>query len=311
MEPTQKTTAKDFFLNLGAIIALYTTVYNLINLLFTVINKAYPQITNGYCYGCSQSISFPVATLIIFFPIFIFLSWLMSKDFVIHPEKKNLGIHKWLTYITLFIAGLAFAGDLVTILYYFIDGQELTTGFLLKALAVLVISGLLFYYYITDIRKMMTSHEKMSWRILAGVIILTSISWGFFVLGSPRTQRLIKYDEQKVNDLQNINNQVQSYFQMKGSLPLSLSDLSVVNGYVPVDQQTGKAYEYILIGQSAKTYELCATFNKESTTQKGGYLAYPTYGGDGFTYWNHPVGRYCFEQTIDKIMYPKGIQYLQ
>ncbi|MGH7250038.1 MAG: DUF5671 domain-containing protein, partial [Minisyncoccia bacterium] len=124
MEPQTKTSAKDFFINLGAIVALYTTVVSLVNLLFTVINTAYPQITSGYNYLSSQSISWPVATLIIFFPIFLLLMWLLGKDYKIHPEKQNSGIHKWLTYITLFIAGLTIAIDLITVLYYFLDGQE-------------------------------------------------------------------------------------------------------------------------------------------------------------------------------------------
>ncbi len=42
-----------------------------------------------------------------------------------------------------------------------------------------------------------------------------SIIWGFSVLGSPHTQRLIKYDEQKINDLQYINSQIQSYYSNK------------------------------------------------------------------------------------------------
>ena len=73
---TQKSNAKDFILNLGAIIALFTIVWNVINLLFTAINKAFPQIGTIHSYLIqSYSISFPVATLIIFFPIFVFLMW--------------------------------------------------------------------------------------------------------------------------------------------------------------------------------------------------------------------------------------------
>src|SRR5579872_6388966 len=150
-----KASAKDFFLNLGTIVALYTTVISLLNLLFTVINRAYPQVTtysyNGTYYGSSSSsISWPVAVLIIFFPIFILLMWLLERSYHIEPEKKHLGVRKWLTYITLFIAGLTLAGDLVTVLYFFIDGQELTTGFLLKVFVVLVITAAVFFYYISD-----------------------------------------------------------------------------------------------------------------------------------------------------------------
>ena len=105
----KQSNAKDFFINLGAIVALYTVVGSLISLLFTVINRAYPQIVSGYDYVGSQSISWPVAILIIFFPIFILLMWLLEKEYRQFPEKQNGGVHRWLTYITLFISGLVIA----------------------------------------------------------------------------------------------------------------------------------------------------------------------------------------------------------
>ena len=215
--PSAKTSAKDFFLNLGAIVALYTTVVSLLNLLFTVINTAYPQITAYYYYN-SQSISMPVATLIIFFPIFILLMWLLEKSYTAEPEKKHLSIRKWLTYITLFVAGLTLAGDLVTVLYYFIDGQELTTGFILKVLSVFVVILAVFLYYISDIRNKLTKSSQKVWLIISAVIILASIVWGFAVLGSPYTQRLVKYDSQKISDLQNLQYQVISYWQTNGAI---------------------------------------------------------------------------------------------
>src|SRR5438128_2154359 len=107
-----KASAKDFVINLGAIVALYTVSISLLDLLFTVINSAFPETTGNYYYGYSASISWPVATLIIFFPVFVLLMWLMEKSYLAEPEKRNLGVKRWLTYITLFIAGLAMAIDL-------------------------------------------------------------------------------------------------------------------------------------------------------------------------------------------------------
>ncbi len=150
---SSKTSAKDFFLNLGAIVALYTMVVALLNLLFRVINVAFPQTLNTYGYFGSQSISFPVATLIIVFPIFVLLMWLLEKGYVAEPEKRHLAVKRWLSYITLFVAGIILSGDLVTVLYYFIDGQELTGGFLVKVLSVFVVTLMVFMYYISDIKE--------------------------------------------------------------------------------------------------------------------------------------------------------------
>ncbi len=292
-----KASARDFFINLGAIVALYVTVVSLLNLLFTVINNAYPQIVNGYNYAYSSSISFPVATLIIFFPIYVFLMVILEKGYKTEPEKKQLGIRKWLTYITLFIAGLTLAGDLVSVIYFFIDGQELTTGFLLKALSVLVVVMWVFWYYLSDIQDKLTQKKRKMLGAILGIIIVSSIAWGFAVLGSPRTQQLIKYDQQKVNDLQILNSEVQSYYQMKGSLPLTIAELSAVQySDTRTDMQSGKPYEYNLIGQSAKAYELCAEFNKASDEARAetSIAMYPY----APTSWTHPAGRYCFQLAI-------------
>ena len=298
MDPQKpKTSAKDFFLNLGAIVALYTTIIALLNLLFTVINIAYPQITNYY-YSSSSSISFPVATLIIFFPIYILLMRLLEKSYAVELEKRHFGVRKWLTYITLFIAGLTLAGDLVTVLYYFIDGQELTTGFILKVLAVLVVILAVFLYYISDIREKLTTKSRNAWSALSFVFILACITWGFIVLGSPWTQQQYKYDQTRISDLQLINNEITSFYQLKGYLPSSIDETLSPEPYTQkiTDPQTSQPYEYVLIGQSAKTFQICATFNKASSNQ---YPALADQYGDGVS-WSHPAGHYCFTQTVIK-----------
>lgn len=316
MDPNQtgqsrKASAKDFFLNLGAFVALYVLVGNLLSLLFTVINTAYPKITNGYNYYGSSSISWPVASLVVLLPVFVVLMWVLEKQYRTQPEMQDSLIHRGLTYITLFISGCVVIGDFVTVVYYFIDGQELTTGFLLKVLVLLVIFSGLFIYYISDLRKKLTRNSRIIWRVIAGVIVIGSIIWGFAVLGSPRTQRLIKYDQQKVNDLQNINNRVTNFYADKGYLPKNMEEaMSYENYYVTqVDSQTQKPYEYEKINET--TYNLCADFNKASNneTRNGKMMSAPIRDPYSTRSWVHPAGRYCFEQTINPNLYRKPATY--
>ncbi len=296
MEPqTKKSGAANFFMNLGAIVALYVLVFELIDLLFIVINKAYPQINNGYSYFGSSNISWPVASLVILFPIFLLLMWLLGKSYQLDPEKQNSGVRRWLGYITLFLSGLTIAIDLITTLYYFIDGRELTTAFLLKVLVLLVVVGSVFIYYLSDIRNKLTPQYRMFWRIYGAVIVIGAIVWGFSVLGSPRTQQLYKYDEQKVSDLENMNSQIMSYYYNKGSLPKSLEDMNSNYYIVKIDSQTNKPYEYQKTGTT--TYNLCAEFNKTSIDN-----GYP----NGVSFWKHPAGQHCFSQTVNPDnIYPK------
>ncbi len=300
MDPNQKpkTSAKDFFLNLGAIVALGMVAGYLLNLLFTIIDNAYPAI--GYNYYGSYSISWPVATLIIFFPVYILLSFLLEKQYKMEPERRGVGVRKWLTYLTLFFAGIAVAGDLVTVIYYFIDGQNLTTGFIMKVLSVLVVALGIFFYYISDVMGKLNSASRKIWAVVASVVIAGSIIWGFSVLGSPATQRLYKYDEAKVNDLTSIDSSIQSFYVTKGALPKSLDELVSSNFYAQiVDSQTQKPYEYEKTGNT--TYKLCADFNKatKDATSPNVY-ARPV----GYQSWNHDAGRYCFNQTINSNIYP-------
>jgi len=299
MEPMQnKNNVKDFFLNLGATIALYTVVGSLISLLFSVINRAYPQVSQYSYYSYSGSISWPVSILVIFFPIFLALMWLLGKGYDANPESRST-IHKWMTYMTLFVAGLVLAGNLITVLYYFIDGRELTTAFLLKSLVLLVITGGIFSYYISDIRSKLNAQNRNYWRIFAFVLVVGSIVWGFSVLGSPRTQRLYKYDAEKINSLQNMVGQIEAYYGTYSKLPATADDLKSINFYGSVlDPQTNLPYEYVKTGDL--TYKVCAEFNKASELSDTSQAMY--YGN---ATWNHPAGKHCFDQKVNALMYPK------
>jgi hypothetical protein len=320
MEP--KTNAKDFFLHLGAIVALYAVAISFVNMLFTVINKAFPMVNQysyGYYYGGYNpfDISLPVATLIIVFPIFVLLSWLLGKSYAVDATKKEIWVRRWLVYITLFVAGIIFVGDLVTVLYKFLSGEDFTTAFLLKALTVLAVTGLVFGYYLQEIRDRVGGKGRKMWAILSTVIVVAAITLGFSVIGSPKTQRLLRYDNQKVNDLQNIQWQVISQWQRKGVLPSSLAELNdPISGYqLPVDPQSKDPYEYTRTG--AKSFQLCATFNKEPLKIPAGGVGGIGVGRDmsiampaeprgvkGPNYWDHGVGRQCFDREIDESLYP-------
>lgn len=303
-----KTNAKDFFMHLGAIVGLYVVVGSFLNLLFSIINKAYPQIPDyGYYYGSmSSDISLPVATLIIVFPIFIILSWFNHRSYESAPEKKELGIRKWLTYVTLFVAGIVLAGDLVTVLYKFLSGQDFTLAFFLKAISVLVVAGLVFGFYLQDIRDRISKKQEKIWVVVTGLIILIAIILGFSVIGSPKTQRLVRYDEQKIRDLQAIQWQVINNWQVSAVVPVTLE--------AGIDTQTNTPYTYRKTGEMS--FELCALFNTASyINSKGEMYDYEVIASAPYLpvvskneNWTHPAGPHCFSRTIDPIMYPTQVK---
>lgn len=296
-----KTTAKDFFLYVGILVTLYSGVGFLLNLLFGIINNAFPPIDR---YWYNPSISLPVAALIVLTPVFLWLSYLVSKSQEIDSEKQNIWVRRWFIFLTLFGTGALVVGDLITLLYYFLDGRDLTAGFLLKVLSVLVVAGVVFGYYLSDLRGRM-AHRK-AWRVGTALGVLAVIVLAFSVIGSPRTQRLMRYDEQKVNDLQDIQSQVVNYWQQKSALPENLDALrDPLSSYyhIPLDSQSGVSYIYTKTGDMS--FELCAEFNRESAPQSdASRISYAYRFGVENENWVHKEGYQCFSRTVDPDRYP-------
>lgn len=329
-----KTTPKDFFLQLGVMAALYVSAVSLINLLFQTIDYAFPDALAYYGDPYSGGIRIAIASLVIIFPLFIFLSRLNGKDFATWPEKRELPIRRWLIYLTLFVAGIAVVVDLIALVNTFLSG-EITTRFALKILSVLVVAGGVFGYFMYDLKKSgapassagKRQDKLFAW--IAAAVVLVSIVGGFLIMGSPATARAQKMDAQRITDLQNIQWQVVSYWQQKEKMPKTLIDLADQLGgwQAPTDPQTSAVYEYVF--EKGMTFQLCANFSRnnlgesEKLKGRGSYgrgdysIAYPTapvydgVGGVTTDNWEHANGRVCFSRTIDPDKYPpiKKISY--
>src|SRR3989338_5261695 len=209
METKIKTAPKDFFVFIGAMAALYASAVSLINLLFEIINASFPDALNLSHDNFSSGMRWSIASLIIVFPVYIL--------------KKNLGVRKWLVYLTLFVAGVAIITDLILLINTFLGG-EITARFAFKILAVLVVAGTVFTYYLYDLKRDV-GRKSSKMKLLAWVVsfaVLASIVGGFFIMGSPFTLRMKRFDERRVNDLQNIQYQIVNFYQRKGNLPNSL-----------------------------------------------------------------------------------------
>jgi hypothetical protein len=310
-----KTTPKDFFLHIGSIVALYVSAVSLINLLFEVINVTLPDLVSqmgAEAYSSSMRVS--IASLIIVFPLYIVLVSVINKSTALDPEKSVLWVRKWLTYLTLFITGVATAVDLIVLVNTFLSG-EITTRFLLKILSVLVVCGLIFAYYMFDVKNgqgiKTKSYSAFAW-IASGIVAVTVVG-SLFMVGSPTTARNMRFDSQRINDLQAIQYQLQFYWQKKGQLPITLADLNdpLSSFMVPTDPQTGSSYEYTSDGNNSFT--LCALFTTESVVAQYGTVSEPikVRGDVQLENWKHGVGRACFDRTIDPELYPRDPAVIQ
>jgi len=290
------TTSRDFFLWLLTIIALFAGVFALNALLFAYVDIAFPSVLERYTYYSGQ-IRGSIATLIVMFPIYLGLTWFLRKDVVAHPEKREIGVRKFLIHLTLFAAALTIIIDLITLINTFLNG-ELTARFVLKVLSVLLTSGAVFAYYLWDLRRAV---DKAPSKILAGIasaVVILSIIGGFFLIGSPATQRKYRLDEERLGHLQNIHSQLIQYRSTKGDLPANLQQLENDISFfdLPQDPATNEPYEYRRL--STDSYEICAEF--ALPTDERGLDAPPyMYGPDRNEDWQHPAGHHCFTRELD------------
>ena len=150
---TRAESAKDAFIYLLSFSTLGSWTFALGSALFTFIDKAFPDAVFGYGYiPPNYSIATEMATMIVTFPIYLFVMRYIVGDLEFHPEKFNSGVRRWLTYLALLIAVAVAIGDLVTFLTYLLRG-ELTSRFVLKVITVLFISGGVLGYYLTWVKK--------------------------------------------------------------------------------------------------------------------------------------------------------------
>lgn len=139
------------------------------------------------------------------------------------------------------------------------------------------------------------------WAVI--IIVGAAIIAGFFVVGSPQTERLRRFDNRRMSDLQNIQSQIVNFWQSKGRLPDLLDELrDDISGWsAPRDPQTAVEYGYIK-GEDLN-FSLCANFIFASNEVAVEFPAYPLFGLE--ENWAHPEGKYCFERRIDPDRYPQ------
>lgn len=140
--------AKDFFiyaLTFGLLI--FVAIY-LTQLLHALIDITMDE----HSYRSSTRIRWSMAVLIVTLPSYL---WLTLRDRAAlgrDPAHYRSVIRKWLTYITLLVAASVMLGDLVSVIYAFLNG-DFTLQFMAKALVVGVVAGGIFLFYLSDIRK--------------------------------------------------------------------------------------------------------------------------------------------------------------
>lgn len=150
--PRPYLSAREAFLYLVLFMSLYTVAYHLASLSFDIIDRRLPDAAEPAMHYWRDSMRFSVAALVVAFPVFVGLSLTIGRGMRRDPTKRASRVRKWLTYLTLFVAAVTLMCDVITLVYKVLGG-EATTRFVLKVIVVGVIAGVVFGYYLWDLRK--------------------------------------------------------------------------------------------------------------------------------------------------------------
>ena len=150
--PRTSLSARDAFFYLLLFSSMYIVAFQFGSLLFDFINQAFPDpaVTELERFQ-RESIRFSVSSLIVALPVFLYMSRLTNRETALDPAKRTSPVRRWLTYLTLFSAACVLIGDVTTLIYSLLGG-ELTTRFVLKVLVVAAIAGIIFWFYVSDMR---------------------------------------------------------------------------------------------------------------------------------------------------------------
>ena len=300
MEKQENNTAKFAFYYMLSLIALIFTALAAGMIVFQIINKNIVDVIIQRASDFSpDQLKFAISALIISAPIFYVATWQIYKNLFSGAFSRDANVRKWLTYFVLLVSSVVMLGWLIAIVNNFLDG-ELTIKFILKAATAIGIAAAIFTFYYYDIKRDKVAGKKDKiiqfyfYASLAAVVIVFIA--GLFIMESPQKTRDRKIDNAVLENFEDINRAIGTYYSDNEKLPDGLEKIKTEFSYISDEDlensATGEKYAYQIKG--ANIYELCATFRTSNKDDTGGY---ENYYDDR---WPHDAGYQCLSQRVSK-----------
>lgn len=289
--------AKFAFWYLLSLVALIFMALSTGQVIFQVINKYIPEFVSHYGPVFDTSIlKFAISSLIISTPLYFITVRQIEQSLEEKELPKDAAVRRWLTYFILLISSLVVIIWLIMTINSFLDG-ELTSKFLLKTLTVVVISGLVFSYYLYDIRRSEVKKKNpiiLAYLITGLILTIGSLVTAFWIGETPAEARARRHDIEVLGHFDQISATIQNYYAEQEKLPSNLDELKDQTPYLNAaalkDPKTGESYAYNKINDTQ--YELCATFEANNIQTNNTYdYAYADR-------WPHEKGYHCLKQKV-------------
>jgi hypothetical protein len=158
-EGVQGSSMWDAFEHILMFLSLYILVTSIALTLYFYVDKWIPgtsQTSYGYDLATS-SYGLPLlrgylASLIVSYPFFAFLFLRVTKRTQKHPEMRHLKVRRQLIYFTLIVTFLIVMINVISIIYGFLNGN-VTVNFILHFIITIGISGIIFGYYLNQVKE--------------------------------------------------------------------------------------------------------------------------------------------------------------
>lgn len=252
-------------------------------IVFQLIGKYVVDIFSSNSIVSASQLKFAISAILISAPVYYFSTRQIYKGLKSGKLDKESSLRRWLTYLILFASSMVVIGFLIGIVNGFLSG-DLTSQFILKALTAIIISAIVFSFYLLDLRynsKRIIKIYFFSSLVLALVILVT----GFMISESPKEARAKKIDSAIVNNFSRIDYEIYTYYNKNDKLPENL-DVLMSGGPVNIysDPETKETFEYKIIDDSS--YQLCANFRSTNMD-----LEYETR--------RHESGYHCLDSVVN------------
>jgi len=290
-----KNNPKYAFYYLLSLVALIFMAVSVGLVVFGIINRTVADVlaTSGYSSFNSQ-FKFAISALLIATPVFYIVTNLIYRGLRREEISTDSDIRRWLTYFIIFVSSIIILGVFIGIINNFLSG-ELSTRFILKALAILVIAAAVFSFYFYDIKRTDVIKKdkvvKLFFFVSLAIVLSAFIAACFFV-ESPQKARNRRLDQIVVDNMYSLESVINTYYTRYGKLPADLDqlraekDLYFEERFI-LNPETQERIEYKLTGENNDGFELCAEFRTSS--YENGESGIPYFSGNK----NHDSGYQC------------------
>jgi hypothetical protein len=297
---SNKHNAKYTFYYLLSLVALGFMALSVGMIAFSIIDKTVADVLNNFISYNDRQLKFAISALFISGPSFYLVSRLIGRGLRRGELDKESGIRRWLLYFILFVSSMVILGVFIGVINNFLSG-ELTARFILKAATIFIISAAVFSFYLHEIKREEFNKSDLVGRIFlfaSLAVVLAAFVAAWFFVEAPKTARARLLDQNLINNIYNLENAVNTYYDRYQKLPDNLENLKMdENIYLDsrslVDSETQVPIVYNKLGD--KSFELCATFRLDSGEMGFKGEVVPRYSGDNK---DHRAGYQCLKGNL-------------